>query len=181
MRKFLGALLLCIAPLAVSAPLKPSELAAAEVVSQFVDGCFMSFPYPEKFTVWLTQSGFQKLSSSGASGYLGGYPGSAWNVQLLNSSFVLTTLGTGACSIFANDLDEAMTKNLMVGFLDYLKTQGATYQSKDVTPDSATGGGSSTSYSVSTGGEVIMNLTLSIAPIGSGKSKVALTASKAGT
>jgi hypothetical protein len=74
-----------------------------------------------------------------------------------------------------------MTKNLVVGFLDYLKTQGATYQSKNVTPDSATAGGSSTSYSVSMGGQVIMNLILSVAPVDSGKSQVALTASTAGT
>ena len=181
MRKFVAALLLSVSPFAVCASLKPSELAAVQVVDQFVQGCFMNFPYPEKFTGWLAQPGFQKLSSIDAAAYLGGYSGSAWSVQLDNSRFVLTSVGASACNVFGNDLDESMTKNLVIGFLDYLKTQGATYQSKNVTPDSATAGLYSTSYAVSMGGQVVMNLILTVAAPGGGKFQVVLTASKAET
>lgn len=71
-----------------------------------------------------------------------------------------------------------MTRNLIDGFMGYLKTQGATYESKDITPKSAGVGSSTTSYAVSIGGEAIMNLILSIAPSGARTFKVALTASK---
>lgn len=181
MRKFIAALLLSVSPMAVCASLKPSELAAVQVVDQFVQGCFMNFPYPEKFTEWLAQPGFQKLSSTDALAYLGGYSGNAWSVQLDNSRLVLTSVGTSACNVFANDLDESMTKNLIVGFLDYLKTQGATYQARVVTPDSAATSLYSMSYAVSMGGQVVMNLTMTIAPPGGGKFQVALTASKVET
>lgn len=62
-----------------------------------------------------------------------------------------------------------------------LKTQGATYQSKIVTPASATAGLSSTSYAVSMNGQVIMHLTLTIAAPGAGPFQVALTAARAET
>lgn len=148
MRKFVGAFLFFVAPLAFCASLKPSKLAAVQVVDQFVHGCFLSFPHSEKFAAWLAQPGFQMLSSIDATAYLGGYPDSAWSVQLDNSRFVLTSVGGSACNVFANDLDESMTKNLVVGFLDYLETEGATYQSTIVKPDRATAGLSSTSYAV---------------------------------
>lgn len=53
MRKFVAALLFSVSPFTVCASLKPSELAAVQVVDQFVQGCFMNFPYPKKFTGWL--------------------------------------------------------------------------------------------------------------------------------
>ncbi|MGG7607487.1 NMCC_0638 family (lipo)protein [Massilia sp. BKSP1R2A-1] len=180
MRKIVGALLFGVAPLVFCAPLKPAESAAVQVVDQFVQGCFMSFPYPEKFAEWLAQPGFQKLSGTEASQYLAGNYGNAWNVQLDKSRFVLTSVGASTCNVFANDLDEAMTKNLVVGFLDYLKTQGATYQAKNVTPDGAASVLSSTSYSVSMDGQVIVNLVVTVAPQGGGKFQIALSASKAG-
>lgn len=181
MKKLVTILLLFISSLAFCASLKPSELAAIQVVEQFAQGCVMSFPHPDKFTEWLAQPGFRKLSSTEAKEYLGGYPGSAWSAQLGNSRFVLTSIDGSACNIFANDLDETMTKNLIVGFLDYLKTQGATYQSKNVTPVAATANQTSTSYAVSMDGQVVMNLILTIAAPGNGKFQVALTASKATT
>ncbi|WP_157201042.1 hypothetical protein [Massilia sp. Root351] len=141
----------------------------------------MNFPYPEKFTNWLAQPGFQELSSIDAAAYLGGYSGSAWSVQLENSRFVLTNFGANVCSVFANDLDESMTTNLVVGFLDYLKTQGATYQLKNVTTDSATTLLRTTSYAVSMEGQPVMNLILTVAAPGGAKFQVALTASKVET
>ncbi|WP_295994062.1 hypothetical protein [Rugamonas sp.] len=181
MRKLVGAFLFLVAPIAFCADLKPSELAAVQVVDQFVQGCFMSFPYPEKFTEWVAQRGFQKLSDTDASAYLGSYSGNAWSVRLDNSRFVLTSVGASACNVFANDLDESMTKNLVVGFLEYLKTQGATYQSMTVNPASATAGLSSMNYAVSMGGQVVMNLILTVAAPRSGKFQVALTAAKVAT
>lgn len=179
MKKFVAAFLLLVSPFAACASLKPSELAAVQVVDQFVQGCFMNFPYPEKFNAWLAQPGFQRLSGSDAAAYLGARAGGAWSVQLNNSRFVLTSVGESACNVFANDLDESMTRNLLAGFLDYLQTQGATYQSKIVTPDQATAGPSKTSYAVSMDGQVLMNLTLAAAAPGSGAFQVALTASRA--
>jgi len=141
----------------------------------------MNFPYPEKFATWLAQPGFQKLSEADASSYLGEYAGQAWSVQLDNSRYVLTTIGSSACNVFSRDVDGAMTEDLVVGFLGYLKTQGATYESKRITPKSALADGVSTSYSVFVEGQVIMNIVLSIAPSSNGASQIALTASKTGT
>ncbi|OEZ50680.1 hypothetical protein JAB1_17980 [Janthinobacterium sp. MP5059B] len=181
MKKIVAALLLFVSPFAACASPKASELATAQVVDEFVQGCFMNFPYPEKFQAWLARPGFQKLSSIDAAAYLGAYSGNAWNVQLDNSRFVLTSIGESACNVFANDLDASMTRNLVIGFLDYLKTQGATYQSKMVTPASATASLSSTSYAVSMNGQVIMHLALTIAAPGTGPFQVALTAARAET
>lgn len=178
MRNFFGIVLIFLSQSAVCAPLAPPEMAAVQVVDQFVQGCFMSFPYPDKFAGWLAQSNFHKLSSSDASAYLAGHSGEAWSAQLDKSNFILTSIGDSACNVFANDLDGPMTKNLVVGFMDYLKTQGASYQPKDITPKSAGDGSSTTSYAVSIGGETIMNLILTISPRGVGMSQVALTASK---
>lgn len=181
MRKILGIFLLLISQLGTTAPLKPSELAATQVVDQFVQGCFMNFPYPEKFAQWIAQPGLKKLSGNDASEYLNGYSGSVWTAELNSSHFVVTSIGANACNVFANDLDETMTKNLVIGFLDYLKTQGVTYQSRNVTPDGAKAGQSSTSYAVSIEGHVIMNLILSVAPPGLGKFQIALTTAKVDT
>lgn len=154
------------------------QMAAVQVVDQFVQGCFMNFPYPDKFAQWIAESKFRKLSSADASAWLGGHSGNAWNAQLDKSNFILTSVGDSACNVFANGLDGRMTKNLVTGFLDYLKTQGATYQSRDITPKNVGDRGSTTSYSVSIGGEAIMSLILSIAPCGAEACQVALTASK---
>lgn len=181
MRKILGIFLLLISQLAASAAPKPSELAATQVVDHFVQGCFMNFPYPEKFARWISQPGFKKLSGNDAEEYLSGYSGSVWTAELNSSRFVVTSIGVNACNVFANDVDEAMTKNLVTGFLDYLKTQGVTYQAKNITPNGAKAGQSSTSYAVSIEGQVIMNLILSIAPPGLGKFQIALTTVKVDT
>lgn len=178
MRNFYGMLLILLSQSAVCAPLTPPEMAAVQVVDQFVQGCFMSFPYPDKFAEWLEQYNFHKLSSSDASAYLAGNSGNAWSVHLDKSNFILTSIGNSACNVFANDLDGPMTKNLVVGFMDYLKTQGASYQPKDIAPESAGDGSSTTSYAVSIEGEAVMNLILTIAPRGAGTFQVALTASK---
>lgn len=181
MRKILGIFLLLISQLATSAALKPSEMAATQVVDQFVQGCFMNFPYPEKFAQWIAQPGFKKLSGNDAAEYLSGYSGSVWTAELNSSRFVVTSIGANACNVFSNDLDETMTKNLVIGFLDYLRTQGVTYQSRNITPDGAKAGESSTSYAVSIEGQVIMNLILSVAPPGLGKFQIALTTAKVDT
>lgn len=62
-----------------------------------------------------------------AAAYLGAYSGSAWSVQLNNSRFVLTSAGESACNVFANDLDEPMTRNLLAGFLDYARQKPHPY------------------------------------------------------
>ncbi|RYF34611.1 MAG: hypothetical protein EOO38_29395 [Cytophagaceae bacterium] len=138
----------------------------------------MSFPYPKKFAEWIAQSNFHKLSSSYASAYLAGHSGDAWSAHFDKSSFIVTSIGDSACSIFANDVDGPMTRNLVDGFMGYLKTEGASYQFKDITPKSAEDGSSTTNYAVCIGGEAIMNLVLSIAPRGASMFQVALTASK---
>lgn len=180
MRTFFGILFVLLSHTAVCAELAPPETAAVQVVDQFVQGCFMNFPYPDKFGAWLAQSDFRKLSGADSSSYLAARPGDAWSAKLDKSTFIMTTTGDRACSVFANDLDGTMTKNLVTGFMDYLKTQGATYQLRDTTPKNAVAGYSTTNYAVSTGNQVIMNLSVTIAPRGTGAFQVALTASKVG-
>lgn len=178
MRNLCGILLILLSQSVMCAQPATRQMAAVQVVDQFVQGCFMNFPYPDKFAEWLAESNFRKLSSADASAWLVGHSGNAWSAQLDKSNFILTSVGDSACNIYANDLDGPMTKNLVSGFMDYLKTQGASYQSKDITPKNAGNGYSTTSYSVSIGGEAIMNLILTIAPRGAGAFQVALTASK---
>lgn len=179
MKKIVAACLIAVAPLALGASGQPSAAAAVEVVDQFVQGCFMHFPYPDTFAKWHAGPEFQPLSDADASAYLGGKAGKAWSVQLKDSRFVLTALGTTACNVFANDVDPAMTQNLVVGFLDYLKTQGLSYQPASATPVGAAAGLSTTNYAVSAEGQVLMNMTLTVAPPGSGQFQIALTAAKA--
>lgn len=112
MRKFFGILLIFLSQSAVCASLTPPQEAAVQVVDEFAQGCFISFPYPDKFARWLAQSNFHKLSSSDSSPYLAGHSGDAWSVQLDKSNFVLTSIGDSACNVFANDLDAPMTKVL---------------------------------------------------------------------
>ena len=178
MRKFLLLFSLLLSPIWAAEQPPQAKQAAIEVVDQFVEGCFMYYPYPDKFSAWIGQLKYQKLSASEAAPYLAGSNGEAWSAITPNSKFILTSLNQSACTVFANGLDAETTKGMVKGFLGYLETQGATYSVIDATPSGAKPGYSSVNYSITMGGHVVAHITLSMAPPSTGSFQVALTVAK---
>ena len=152
--------------------------AAIEVVTQFVEGCFRRFPYPDEFAEWIKKQGYRKLSIEEAGALLPEKRGQAWAASSPNSSFVIVSLGRSDCTVFASGLDEKMTKDMVTGFLGYLETQGASWTSDDITPTGSGPGYSSTDYSISVDGRHMASITLSIAPPRPDAFQVAITVAK---
>jgi hypothetical protein len=178
MRQLLATVLILTSSVVSAEELPQPKQAAVEVVTQFVEGCFRRFPYPEKFSEWLSQSGHRKLSKQEAAPFLPANGGDAWAATTPHSSFVITSLGRNDCTVLADGIDEQTTKDMVKGFLGYLETQGASWIAHDTTPENAMPGYSSTNYSITLGGRAMANITLSIAPPRPGGFQVALTVAK---
>jgi hypothetical protein len=178
MRQLLTTGLFLTACVVSAEELPQPKQAAVEVVTQFVEGCFRRFPYPEKFAEWLNQPGHRKLSNKEAAPFLPAKGGDAWAATTPHSSFVITSLRRNDCTVFAGGLDEQTTRDMVKGFLGYLETQGASWIERDTTPAKATPGYSSTNYLITLDGRVMANITLSIAPPRPGGFQVALTVAK---
>jgi hypothetical protein len=178
MRQLLATGLFLTTSVVSAEELHQPKQAAIEVVTQFVEGCFRRFPYPEEFAEWVNQPGHRKLSDQEAAPLLPATGGDAWAATTPHSSFFITSLGRSACTVFASGLDEQTTRDMVKGFLGYLETQGASWTADDTTPARSGPGYSSTNYSITLNGRPTANITLSIAPPRPGGFQVALTVAK---
>lgn len=179
MLKYLPLSLLFVVVAGFAAEPKPrSKLAATEVVEQFADGCFMAFPYPEKFAEWIKQRGHKRLSGEAAARFVVNGSEEVWAARTPNSEFTLVSLGQSACTVFANDVDEETTRGMLTGFVQFLATQGATFSTSKITPVLAPPGSSSLNFAISMGGTVIAHITLTVAKSEHGVDQVAITAAK---